>query len=91
MLERYGVPRGHFIGGSWREGQAGLEVFSPIDEAPLGQIAEGTEAEVADAATAAADAFPAWAALGARGRAPYLERFAAAQALEPMPSRKLKP
>jgi acyl-CoA reductase-like NAD-dependent aldehyde dehydrogenase len=78
MLERDGVPRGHYIGGSWHEGHAGLEVFSPIDEAPLGTIAEGSAEEVAEAATAAAEAFPAWAALGASGRAPYLERFAEA-------------
>src|SRR6056300_633753 len=76
MFEAWGVRSGHFINGAWVPGQPEVDVFSPIDEAPLGRIAEGTEAEVGAAAQAAAAAFPAWAALGAAGRLPYLERFA---------------
>jgi len=76
MFETWGVRSGHFIDGAWVPGQPGLDVFSPIDEASLGRIAEATEEEVGAAALAAAAAFPAWAALGAEGRLPYLLRFA---------------
>ena len=76
MLEEWGVRSGHLINGAWVPGRPGVEVFSPIDEAPLGRIAEATEEEVGAAARGAAAAFPAWAALGAEGRLPYLLRFA---------------
>lgn len=76
MFEAWGIRPEHFINGAWVPGQPGVDVFSPIDEAPLGRIAEGTEEEVGAAAQAAAAAFSAWAALGAAGRLPYLLRFA---------------
>ena len=66
----------HFIGG---ERVASPERFcdrSPIDEAPLAEIARGGEREAGLAVAAAAAAFPAWAALGPAGRAPYLHRLA---------------
>lgn len=66
----------HYIDGK-RVGSAdGFELFSPIDQRVLGTIAAGGAAEADAAVTAAAKAFPAWAALGAEGRLPYLERFA---------------
>jgi 5-carboxymethyl-2-hydroxymuconic-semialdehyde dehydrogenase len=37
---------------------------------------KGTEGHVEAAIASAADAFPAWSALGAEGRLPYLQRFA---------------
>ncbi|QHE94375.1 aldehyde dehydrogenase family protein [Pandoraea fibrosis] len=55
-----------------------FECVSPIDQTRLGDIASGSLAHVDAAVTAAALAFPAWAALGAAGRAPYLQRFAEA-------------
>ena len=76
MFEEWGVRSGHHINGAWVPGRPGVEVFSPIDEAPLGRIAEATEEEVGAVAQGAAAAFPAWAALGAEGRLPYLLRFA---------------
>jgi aminomuconate-semialdehyde/2-hydroxymuconate-6-semialdehyde dehydrogenase len=71
------VDRRHWIGGSRVGPPDGVELVSPIDGSPLGAIAAGGPAEVDAAVAAARDAFPAWAALGAEGRAPVLERFAA--------------
>jgi acyl-CoA reductase-like NAD-dependent aldehyde dehydrogenase len=66
----------HYIDGK-RIGSAGsFELFSPIDERVMGRIAAGGTAEADAAIAAASAAFPAWAALGAEGRLPYLERFA---------------
>ena len=50
--------------------------ISPIDEQPLGEIARGGQREADLAVAAATAAFPAWAALGAAGRAVYLHRLA---------------
>ena len=49
---------------------------SPIDGAALAEVSAGGKAEVDMAVDAARRAFPAWAALGAKGRAPILRRFA---------------
>ena len=65
-----GVRSGHRINGAWVPARPGVEVFSPIDEAPLGRIAEATEEEVGAVAQGAAAAFPAWAALGAKVACP---------------------
>ena len=65
----------------WINGQrvASSETFtntSPIDSTFLGEISRGGQAE-ADAAVAAAKAaFPAWAALGPKGRGEILHRIA---------------
>jgi aminomuconate-semialdehyde/2-hydroxymuconate-6-semialdehyde dehydrogenase len=47
-----------------------------FDESVLGRVARGGEHEVNLAVTAAKNAFPAWAALGPKGRLPYLEKLA---------------
>ena len=66
----------HYIDGE-RVGSAGrFALFSPIDQRALGEIAEADAEQVASAVAAAERAFPAWAALGAEGRLPYLKRFA---------------
>jgi betaine-aldehyde dehydrogenase/5-carboxymethyl-2-hydroxymuconic-semialdehyde dehydrogenase len=78
VIDVAGVPvsTDHFIGGE-RVGSAGGFVdLSPIDAAPLGEIARGGEREADLALAAAEEAFPAWAALGPAGRAPYLHRLA---------------
>ncbi len=49
---------------------------SPIDGSDLGAVAAGGQAEVDMAVAAASAAFPAWAALGPKGRLPILRRFA---------------
>lgn len=66
----------HFIDGQRSGGGDSFELFSPIDGRLLGHIASGTTDDVDRAVTAAARAFPAWAALGAQGRLEYLKRFA---------------
>ena len=66
----------HFIGGRRVASAARFEDRSPIDEHVLAEVARGGEAEVGLAVEAAAQAFPGWAALGARGRAEHLRRLA---------------
>jgi 5-carboxymethyl-2-hydroxymuconic-semialdehyde dehydrogenase len=66
----------HYIGGRRVDSAQSFDLFSPIDQRDLGQVALGLEEHVDAAVTAAAEAFPAWAALGAEGRLPYLKRFA---------------
>ena len=53
-----------------------FELQSPIDQRVLGRISEGRAAHVDAAIVAAQRAFPAWAALSAADRKPYLDRFA---------------
>jgi betaine-aldehyde dehydrogenase/5-carboxymethyl-2-hydroxymuconic-semialdehyde dehydrogenase len=67
----------HFVGG---ERVASGETFvdlSPIDAEPIAEVARGGEREAGLAVAAATAAFPAWAALGAEGRAVHLHRLAA--------------
>jgi 5-carboxymethyl-2-hydroxymuconic-semialdehyde dehydrogenase len=66
----------HYIDGQRVASAETFELFSPIDQRVLGQLASGGPREVDQAVTAAARAFPAWAALGAEGRLPFIERFA---------------
>jgi acyl-CoA reductase-like NAD-dependent aldehyde dehydrogenase len=66
----------HFIGGERVASESTFTDISPIDEQPLGEIARGGTREADLAVAAATDAFPAWAALGAAGRAVYLHRLA---------------
>lgn len=70
------VPTGHLIGGRRVGSPESYEVITPIDGSPLGRIPAGGPAEAAAAVAAAADAFPAWAALGPEGRGEILDRFA---------------
>jgi 5-carboxymethyl-2-hydroxymuconic-semialdehyde dehydrogenase len=68
----------HYIDGHRVASDDTFECVSPIDQTRLGDIASGSPAHVDAAVTSAAKAFPAWAALGAAGRQPYLQRFAEA-------------
>jgi acyl-CoA reductase-like NAD-dependent aldehyde dehydrogenase len=71
-----GISPLHYIDGTRVASAKTFELFSPIDQRMLGQIALGDD-DQADAAVAAAHrAFPAWAGLGADGRLPYLQRLA---------------
>src|SRR3954462_13017683 len=66
----------HFIGGRRVASAATFEDHSPLDWSLLAEVSRG-DAETADlAVTAAVGAFPAWAALGAAGRAVHLKRLA---------------
>lgn len=67
----------HYIDGMRVDSADRFELFSPIDLAPLGEMAQASNTEIDAAVTAASKAFPAWAALGAAGRHPILHRFAA--------------
>jgi betaine-aldehyde dehydrogenase/5-carboxymethyl-2-hydroxymuconic-semialdehyde dehydrogenase len=66
----------HFIGGERVASEATFVDLSPIDAAPIAEVARGGEREAELAVAAAAEAFPAWAALGAEGPAAYLHRLA---------------
>ena len=66
----------HWIGGARVSSETTFLDVSPIDEAPLGQIAAGGAAEVEAAVAAARAAFPAWAALPVSDRAAILRRVA---------------
>nr|HMN84248.1 aldehyde dehydrogenase family protein [Burkholderiaceae bacterium] len=68
---------GHFIDGRSVAGAGEVfENFSPVDQASLGKVASGTQAEVARACEAAADAFRAWKKVGGSERRRILHRIA---------------
>ena len=73
----FDVSADHYVGGRRVASAESFELFSPIDQRALGHIGEGGAATADAAVRAALGAFPAWAALGAAGRKPYLDRFAA--------------
>jgi len=76
MLHGHAISTLHYIDGRRTGSSETFSLFSPIDERPLGEIALGTAEDVDAVVSAAERAFPAWAALGAAGRLPYLTRFA---------------
>ncbi len=73
----HGVSPHHYINGQRVASDVLFELHCPIDQSLLGRISEGTATHVDTAITAAAAAFPAWSALTAAERKPYLDRFAA--------------
>ncbi len=66
----------HFIGGKRVASAETYTNTSPIDGTFLGEIARGGQAEVDQAVEAARAAFPAWAALGPKGRGELLHKLA---------------
>ena len=70
------VATGHHIDGRRVDGGERFADHSPVDGSLLAEVARAGAREVDLAVRAAADAFPAWAALGPEGRAPYLHRLA---------------
>ena len=72
------VSPAHYINGRRLATGPLFEVRSPIDESLLIEVHEGGADETAAAIAAAEAAFPAWAALSAAERKPYLDRFAEA-------------
>ena len=66
----------HWIGGKRVGSRDTFADLSPIDGAHLADVAAGGASEVDAAVSAARGAFPAWAAIGPRGRLPILQRFA---------------
>jgi betaine-aldehyde dehydrogenase/5-carboxymethyl-2-hydroxymuconic-semialdehyde dehydrogenase len=76
VVEGVEVSTQHFIGGERLGSDATFVDLSPIDAEPLAAVARGGEREADLAVGAAMHAFPAWAALGTRGRAEHLHRLA---------------
>jgi betaine-aldehyde dehydrogenase/5-carboxymethyl-2-hydroxymuconic-semialdehyde dehydrogenase len=70
------VSTDHFIGGRRVPSDERFGDHAPYGWEKLADVAQGSAAEVDLAVRAADEAFPAWAALGAAGRAPYLHRLA---------------
>jgi betaine-aldehyde dehydrogenase/5-carboxymethyl-2-hydroxymuconic-semialdehyde dehydrogenase len=69
------VSTDHFIGGERVASDELFDDISPIDERTLAGVSRAGPEEVDRAVIAAHDAFPAWAALGAGGRAEHLRRL----------------
>ena len=69
------VSTDHFIGGERVASGERFVDLSPIDERELAEISRGGAREADLAVAAASEAFPAWAALGAQGRAAHLHRL----------------
>lgn len=67
----------HYIGGQRVASGELFDLHCPIDQSLLGRISDGTPAHVDAAIVAAQAAYPAWSALTAAERKPYLDRFAA--------------
>ncbi|MFF4088553.1 aldehyde dehydrogenase family protein [Streptomyces nigra] len=66
-----------FIGGTWTESEGGhYEVIDPATEATVGAAPEATRAQVADACTAAREAFGPWSRTAPEERAAILARAA---------------
>ncbi|MBX3505568.1 MAG: aldehyde dehydrogenase [Parvibaculum sp.] len=70
------VSTDHWIGGRRVASKEKFADFSPIDGSYLADVSAGGKAEADAAVEAARKAFPAWAALGPKGRLPYLKKFA---------------
>jgi acyl-CoA reductase-like NAD-dependent aldehyde dehydrogenase len=66
----------HYIGGERVGSTERFEDHAPYDRRLLAEVARGGATEAELAVRAAADAFPAWAALGVSGRAEHLNRLA---------------
>jgi betaine-aldehyde dehydrogenase/5-carboxymethyl-2-hydroxymuconic-semialdehyde dehydrogenase len=70
------VPTEHYIGGERIASAARFETINPYTQEVIAEVSRAGKAEVDRAVRAAHDAFPAWAALGAAGRAAHLHRLA---------------
>ena len=70
------VLKGVYIDGTWREGQALLEVINPASEAVLAQVSVGDGLAVKQAVDAASAAFSGWSNSTGRDRAALLRRIA---------------
>jgi acyl-CoA reductase-like NAD-dependent aldehyde dehydrogenase len=66
----------HYIGGERVGSAESFVTISPVDMRPLAEVARADAGVVDQAVSAAHEAFPAWAALGAAGRAQQLHRLA---------------
>jgi acyl-CoA reductase-like NAD-dependent aldehyde dehydrogenase len=76
LLPDLQVSADHYINGQRVASIESFDLFSPIDGASLGTVAQGLLAHTDAAVAAAHAAFPAWSALSAEVRRKYLLRFA---------------
>jgi acyl-CoA reductase-like NAD-dependent aldehyde dehydrogenase len=65
----------HFIGGKRVASANRFANISPVDGSHLGDLSAGGKLEANAAVEAARKVFPAWAALGPKGRLPILKKF----------------
>ncbi len=70
------VSTDHFIGGERVTSSERFDDLSPIDQRVLAEVSRASADDIDRAVRAAHDSFPAWAALGPAGRAPFLHRLA---------------
>jgi len=66
-----------FVGGKWLDGERGATytIVNPATREPIGTVPDMSPADTRRAIEAAAQAFPAWAALTAKERAAILRRW----------------
>lgn len=76
VVEGVEIDTRHWIGGERVAGSATFTTISPIDEAPLAEIAAGNAADVGRAVAAARDAFRTWRKTSPQERAKYLHCIA---------------
>ena len=74
------VYENHYIGGAWvpSTGDKTIDVIDPATEEVIGQVPEGTAADVDAAVAAARDAFETWSTTPVDIRAKYLRDIGAA-------------
>ncbi|MGB7183893.1 MAG: aldehyde dehydrogenase family protein [Burkholderiaceae bacterium] len=75
-VEGITVSAEHFIANQRLGSDESFELRSPIDQRVLGRVCEGQAQHVEAAIVAAEQAFPAWSAMTALERKPFLDRFA---------------
>jgi acyl-CoA reductase-like NAD-dependent aldehyde dehydrogenase len=75
-IDGLSVSPDHYIDGARVASSTHFALHSPIDQRLLGHISEGLTDHVDAAIASAQRAFPAWSALTAAERKPYLDRFA---------------
>jgi acyl-CoA reductase-like NAD-dependent aldehyde dehydrogenase len=77
-ISQYAISPDHYIDGKRVDSETTFEVRSPLDwDWKLADVARGDALTADLAVTAAANAFPAWAALSVEERGTYLHRLAA--------------
>ncbi|HGY9720562.1 TPA: NADP-dependent glyceraldehyde-3-phosphate dehydrogenase, partial [Streptococcus pneumoniae] len=67
----------NLVNGKWKSSEQEITIYSPINQEELGTVPAMTQTEADEAMQAARAALPAWRALSAVERAPYLHKTAA--------------
>lgn len=70
------APLGHFVDGEFYSNQSTFTNFTPVDNTSIGEVSEGTEADMDKACEAAKKAFPAWRDMPGAERKKLLHHFA---------------